>query len=397
MLAFVERDADGVTIDEDWNVMGQRATVSGTAVFDDVPVDPALVIPYERAFAVPQQLGARAQLVHAAIQVGIAGGALRDAGEFVRTRARPFFEAARGGWAERASADPHIIRRYGRLATRVRAAEALLAAAAATLDEVTRRPADAAAAARGSVAVAAAKAFGSEVAVEVASDLFSLERRQRRRRALRPQPSLAQRPHPRQPRPGRLEVPPHRQLPAERRPPTQPRAGLAMTAPSMTAAEITAAEFRHAIGHFATGVTVVTSVGPDGEPVGTTANAVSSLSLDPPLVLVCFDRASLTLAGDPRARRVRGQRARRAAAAPVGQLRPARPGRGLGRGAAPPGRTGSPRLHGVLAALECTVEHRLPGGDHEIVVGRVREVETAGDDAAPLLYWRGAYASLGAA
>jgi alkylation response protein AidB-like acyl-CoA dehydrogenase len=60
------------------------------------------------------------------------------------------------------------------MATQVRAAEALLAAAAGTLDEVTRRPADAAAAARGSVAVAGAKAFGSEVAVEVASELFSL-------------------------------------------------------------------------------------------------------------------------------------------------------------------------------------------------------------------------------
>jgi SfnB family sulfur acquisition oxidoreductase len=174
VLAFVDRDADGLKIDEDWNVMGQRATVSGTAVFDGVPVDPALVVPYERAFTVPQQLGARAQLVHAAIQVGIAGGALAEAGDFVRNRARPFFEAARGGWAERASEDPHIIRRYGQLATRVRAAEALLAAAAATLDEVTRCPADAEAAARGSVAVAQAKAFGGEVAVEVASDLFSL-------------------------------------------------------------------------------------------------------------------------------------------------------------------------------------------------------------------------------
>ena len=55
-------------------------------------------------------------------------------------------------------------------------------------------------------------------------------------------------------------------------------------------AEVTAAEFRHAMSHFATGVTVVTSVDENGEPVGTTANAVTSLSLDPPLVLVCFDR-----------------------------------------------------------------------------------------------------------
>jgi len=174
VLAFTERDAEGVKIDEDWNAMGQRATVSGTAVFDDVAVDPALVVPYESAFAVPQQLGARAQLWHTAIQVGIAGGALADAAAFVTGQARPFFEATRAGWASAASTDPHVIRRFGEMATRVAAAEALLASAAATLDEVTRFPRDAAQAARGSVAVAQAKAFGSAVAVEVASDLFAL-------------------------------------------------------------------------------------------------------------------------------------------------------------------------------------------------------------------------------
>ena len=174
VLAFVERDATGVKIDEDWDVMGQRATVSGSAAFDDVVVDPGLVVPYESAFAVPQQLGARAQLWHAAIQVGIAGGALRDAGAFVTGRARPFFEAVRAGWTDSAATDPHTMRRYGELATKVAAAEALLASAAATLDEVTRFPRDAAEAARGSIAVAQAKAFGSAVAVEVASDLFAL-------------------------------------------------------------------------------------------------------------------------------------------------------------------------------------------------------------------------------
>ena len=59
--------------------------------------------------------------------------------------------------------------------------------------------------------------------------------------------------------------------------------------------DIGAAEFRRAMGHFATGVTVVTSIGEDGEPVGTTASAVSSLSLTPPLILACFDLESLTL------------------------------------------------------------------------------------------------------
>jgi SfnB family sulfur acquisition oxidoreductase len=171
VLAFVERHAPGVTIDEDWDVMGQRATVSGSATFDRVPVDPALVVPYASAFEEPQQLGARSQLVHTAIQVGIAGGALRDAREFVRTRARPFFEATRAGWAETAATDPHTVHRFGRLATQV---AALLASAAATLAEVTRFPRDAEAAARGSIAVAEAKAFASDTAVEVASDLFSL-------------------------------------------------------------------------------------------------------------------------------------------------------------------------------------------------------------------------------
>ena len=75
------------------------------------------------------------------------------------------------------------------------------------------------------------------------------------------------------------------------------------------------ADFRHAIGHFATGVTVVTSVGIDGQPVGSTANAVSSLSLDPPLILVCFDRSSQTLEAVLEPRRVRGQRPRCPAAA----------------------------------------------------------------------------------
>jgi SfnB family sulfur acquisition oxidoreductase len=174
VLAFLPRETTGAEFDEDWNVMGQRATVSGGAMFSGVGVDPRLVVAYQRAFEVPQQLGARAQLVHAAIQVGIAGGALRDARAFVRTRARPFFEAARAGWADSAAEDPHSILRFGRLATRLSAAEALLAWAAETLTEIGRVPADAEAAARGSLAVAQAKAYAGEAAVEIASDLFSL-------------------------------------------------------------------------------------------------------------------------------------------------------------------------------------------------------------------------------
>jgi SfnB family sulfur acquisition oxidoreductase len=174
VLAFVRRDAPGVDLDTDWNVMGQRATVSGSATFTDVLVDPELVVPYARAFELPQQLGARSQLVHAAIQVGIAAGALRDARWFTRDKARPFFEAARAGLAGRASADPHTIRQFGALATKVAAAEALLRSAAQVQESVGRVPASAADAARASIAIAQAKAFASEVAAEVTTEMFSL-------------------------------------------------------------------------------------------------------------------------------------------------------------------------------------------------------------------------------
>lgn len=159
-------------------------------------------------------------------------------------------------------------------------------------------------------------------------------------------------------------------------------------------ATVTAAEFRHAMGHFATGVTVITSVGADGHPVGTTANAVSSLSLDPPLLLVCFGQSSQTLA----AIRAHGAFAVNVLAAPQEELSANFARRGLTSAwdGVPhrPGLTGSPRLHGVLATLECTVEHRLPGGDHEIVVGRVRDAQTGDGESAPLVFWRGRYASL---
>jgi flavin reductase (DIM6/NTAB) family NADH-FMN oxidoreductase RutF len=171
--------------------------------------------------------------------------------------------------------------------------------------------------------------------------------------------------------------------------------GNQVTTADVSATGVPAARFRHAMGHFATGVTVVTSVGADGTPVGTTANAVSSLSLDPPLILVCFDRESLTLDSI----RTHGAFVVNVLAAQQRQLSVNFARRGLSAAwhevRHRPGRTGSPRLDGVLAALECTVEHCLPGGDHEIVIGRVRDVETSGEEGAvPLLYWRGGYSSV---
>jgi flavin reductase (DIM6/NTAB) family NADH-FMN oxidoreductase RutF len=167
-----------------------------------------------------------------------------------------------------------------------------------------------------------------------------------------------------------------------------------MTGSGRDVADLSTTEFRQAMGHFATGVTVITSVDADGRPAGTTANAVSSLSLNPPLVLVCFDRGSQTL----EAIRGHGAFVVNVLAAPQRHLSVNFARRGFAAAwdgvRHRPGSTGSPRLHGVLASLECTVQNRLPGGDHEIVVGRVHEVELAESDAAPLLFWRGSYAAL---
>lgn len=173
VAAFVERAAPGVTVEEDWNAMGQRATASGTTTLEDVAVDPELVLPYASAYEGPQLLGARAQLVHAAIEVGIAGGAFADAVAFVRERSRPYFEAAASGY-ERASDDPHVLHRTGELSARLHAAEGLLERAGRVLDGLPHVPATREQAAEGSLAVAEAKAFGSEAAVAISSELFSL-------------------------------------------------------------------------------------------------------------------------------------------------------------------------------------------------------------------------------
>src|ERR1700744_3647888 len=157
---------------------------------------------------------------------------------------------------------------------------------------------------------------------------------------------------------------------------------------------VSPAALRDAMGLFATGVTVITSVGADGEPVGTTANAVTSLSLDPPLILVCFDLKSATLAA------IRGHQA--FAVNVLGQQHRELSANFAKRGLAAVwegvthqrGPTGSPRLADVIAMIECTVENVFPGGDHEIVVGRVRHIVASAEGATPLLFWRGKYATI---
>ncbi|MFE2264915.1 SfnB family sulfur acquisition oxidoreductase [Streptomyces griseosporeus] len=168
-VAYVPRDAPGLTVIDDWDGMGQRTTASGSVRLDAVPVPADRVLPHHLTFRGPQLHGAVAQLLHAAIDTGIAGGALAEAAAFVRTKSRPWFESG----TETAAEDPLLIQRFGELALRVRASEALLREAARTVDSARTGLTDDSAA-EASIAVAAAKAHAADTAVDVAGALFEV-------------------------------------------------------------------------------------------------------------------------------------------------------------------------------------------------------------------------------
>ena len=151
------------------------------------------------------------------------------------------------------------------------------------------------------------------------------------------------------------------------------------------------ARFRTVMGHFATGVTVITVAGPDG-PQGMTANAVCSLSLDPLLVLVCIDNQARTL---PvlRATRRFGVNVLAEGQEPIARLFASkRPERAKFAGVEHSVHDGVPVLEGVLAWVGCDLEQLLPGGDHTIGIGAVTAAET-GPEGAPLVWYRGGYGS----
>ncbi|GLY16894.1 SfnB family sulfur acquisition oxidoreductase [Kineosporia rhizophila] len=167
-IAFVPADAPGVTIEDDWNAMGQRTTGSGTVRLENVLVPEDDVVPFTPIFDQPTYYGAFAQLLHAAIDAGVARGALNEAKQQV-AKARPWFEA--GG--ERAVDDPLLVQTAGEAEITVRGAEALLKQAA-ELVGVARSAPDAANTAEASVATAVAKVTAARAAVEASSVLFEL-------------------------------------------------------------------------------------------------------------------------------------------------------------------------------------------------------------------------------
>lgn len=164
-----------------------------------------------------------------------------------------------------------------------------------------------------------------------------------------------------------------------------------MTTPSADPARV----FRDTIGRFATGVTIVTAIGPDG-PAGMTTNAVTSLSLDPLLLIVCFEARSRTLDVVRATRRfaVNVLRAGDEELATVFASKRVGPEKfETLTDRAWSEAHGVPVLDRALAWIVCELRHLLPGGDHEIGVGEV--VGTGvGEPGEPLVFYRGDYTTV---
>ncbi len=149
--------------------------------------------------------------------------------------------------------------------------------------------------------------------------------------------------------------------------------------------------FRAVMGSFAAGVTVVTVRDAHGHPKGFTATAVCSLSLEPPLLLVCVDHRSDSLPA-----------MQEATAFAVNMLKHGQEelaarfaSKGIDKFAVvdySPGQLGAPILADVIAYAECSVKAKFPGGDHTIFVGEIEHA--AAFEGQPLLYFRGQYGTV---
>ncbi|MGR6735289.1 SfnB family sulfur acquisition oxidoreductase [Pseudomonas chlororaphis] len=168
-LAFVPADSQGLNVIDDWSGFGQRTTGSGSVVFEDVFVAAEDVIPFQSAFERPTTVGPLAQILHAAIDTGIARAAYEDALHFVRTKTRPWIDSGN----DKATEDPLTLKSFGHLSIRLHATEALLERSGEFLDAAQAEP-NTETVAAASIAVAEARAISTEISLAAGSTLFEL-------------------------------------------------------------------------------------------------------------------------------------------------------------------------------------------------------------------------------
>ena len=168
-LAIADRHAPGLAIVDDWDSFGQRTTASGTVVIDNVVVPGSRVIKAYLVFDQPTANGPIEQIIHAAIDAGIARAAIEETENFVRNYTRPWPDSGQ----EYGYEDHYTIAAVGDLRIRLHAAEALLEHAGRVVDAAVLEPNENTVAAA-SIAVAEAKALTTEIAVLATNKLFEL-------------------------------------------------------------------------------------------------------------------------------------------------------------------------------------------------------------------------------
>ncbi|MDZ4876583.1 MAG: Dibenzothiophene desulfurization enzyme C [Chroococcidiopsis cubana SAG 39.79] len=170
VIAFVERGAEGLTLLDDWTSFGQRTTASGTTILENVKVKPEHVISHYLAFERATPMGAVAQIIQAAVDVGIAKAAVRDTIYFVRNHTRPWVDSN----LEYGYEDPLSIYNLGQVQIQVHAAEALLRRADEFIDRANQSDLAEAKVVEASIAVAEAKALATEASLLATNKLFEL-------------------------------------------------------------------------------------------------------------------------------------------------------------------------------------------------------------------------------
>jgi SfnB family sulfur acquisition oxidoreductase len=168
-IVFADRDTKGLDVINDWSSFGQRTTASGTVVLNDVRVPLDRVVPAHQAFDRPTAAGPISQIIQAAVDAGIAKGALADTVSFVQTKARPWLDSGQ----DKASEDHFTIAAIGDLAIKLHAAEAILEKAARLTDVAIAHPNEETVA-EAAIAVAESKVLTTEAAILATNKLFEL-------------------------------------------------------------------------------------------------------------------------------------------------------------------------------------------------------------------------------
>ncbi|MGV1772257.1 SfnB family sulfur acquisition oxidoreductase [Agrobacterium vitis] len=167
--AIADRDAPGLTVIDDWSSFGQRTTLSGTVILENVKVDKAWLVPGYKGYEVPTADGAIFQIIQVAVDTGIAQAAIVETIDFVRTKSRPWVDSG----LERASDDPYTIQAVGSLSLRLHAAQALLEKAGRAIDIAVANP-NTDTVAQAQIITAEAKILSTEIAIEATNKLFEL-------------------------------------------------------------------------------------------------------------------------------------------------------------------------------------------------------------------------------